>query len=89
MPAGAEAKLSTRCCGTVGPEGKLRSSEVGTSGPLPWFFFNAFRYIVKKNFFNLYGCKELCGQLKAGVTDLTTNDLLKLPLDSFPSLTTQ
>lgn len=39
------------------------------------FFFDVFYYIIKKNFFNFYGYKELFGKFKTDVTSLMTETI--------------
>jgi len=82
MPTDIKAKPSNKYCRqyygspkSVVPEGKLCSSRLDSSGPLSRFFCDVFLCIVKKNFFNFYGCKELFGNFKAGVTDLMTQTI--------------
>lgn len=82
MPADVKAKPSTKYCRqyygsskSVFPKGKLCSSKLDSSGPLPWFFFDVFHYIAKNNFFNFYGCEELFGKFKAGVIGLMTETI--------------
>lgn len=42
---------------------------------LSLFFLDVFHYIVEKNFFNFYACKELFRKFKADITGLVTETI--------------